>query len=48
MKGNAKVSRFQGAGTLVVNPTKLDNAYDEFVKLLGHLIKFKASTFENV
>ena len=36
MKGNAKAPRFQGAGTLVVNPTKLDNAYDEFVKLLGH------------
>lgn len=33
MKGNAKSPRFQGVGTLVINPTKLDNAYDEFVKL---------------
>ena len=33
MKGNAKAPRFQGAGTLVVNPTKLDDAYDAFVKL---------------
>lgn len=33
MKGKAKAPRFQGAGTFVVNPTKLDNAYDEFVKL---------------
>ena len=33
MNGNAKAPRFQGAGTLVVNPTKLDNAYDAFVKL---------------
>ena len=33
MKGNAKAPRFQGAGTLVVDPTKLDHAYDEFVKL---------------
>lgn len=23
----------QGVGTLVVNPTKLDNAYDAFIKL---------------
>ena len=33
MEGKAKAPRFQGAGTFVVNPTKLDNAYDEFVKL---------------
>ena len=33
MKGNTKAPRFQGAGTLVVNPTKLDDAYDAFVKL---------------
>lgn len=33
MKGNAKAPRFQGSGTLVVNPTKLDDAYDAFVKL---------------
>lgn len=29
----AKSPRFQGAGTSVVNPTKLDNALDELVKL---------------
>lgn len=29
----AKAPRFQGAGTSVVNPTKLDNAYDELLKL---------------
>ncbi len=29
----AKSPRFQGAGTSVVNPTKLDNAYDELLKL---------------
>ncbi len=29
----AKFPRFQGAGTSVVNPTKLDNAYDELLKL---------------
>lgn len=28
----AKSPRFQGAGTSVINPTKLDNAYDEFKK----------------
>lgn len=28
----AKSPRFQGAGTSVINPTKLDNAYDEFEK----------------
>ncbi len=28
----AKAPRFQGAGTSVVNPTKLDNAYDELLK----------------
>ena len=33
MKGNAKAPRFQGSGTLAVNPTKLDAAYDAFVKL---------------
>ena len=33
MKGNAKAPRFQGSGTLAVNPTKLDDAYDAFVKL---------------
>ena len=33
MEGKAKAPRFQCAGTFVVNPTKLDNAYDEFVKL---------------
>ena len=41
MKGKAKAPRFQGAGTFVVNPTKLDNAYDEFVKLgLGDYPKY--------
>lgn len=29
----AKAPRFQGAGSSVINPTKLDNAYDELVKL---------------
>lgn len=29
----AKSPRFQGAGTSVINPTMLDNAYDELVKL---------------
>ena len=29
----AKSPRFQGAGSSVINPTKLDNAYDELVKL---------------
>lgn len=29
----AKAPRFQGAGTSVVNPTKLDSAYDELLKL---------------
>lgn len=29
----AKAPRFQGAGSSVINPTKLDNAYDELSKL---------------
>lgn len=29
----AKAPRFQGAGSSVINPTKLDNAYDEMKKL---------------
>lgn len=29
----AKAPRFQGAGSSVINPTKLDNAYDELKKL---------------
>ncbi len=29
----AKAPRFQGAGSSVINPTMLDNAYDELVKL---------------
>ena len=29
----AKAPRFQGAGSSVINPTTLDNAYDELVKL---------------
>ena len=33
MKGKAKAPRFQGAGTFVVNPTNLDDAYDAFVTL---------------
>lgn len=33
----AKFPRFQGAGTSVVNPTKLDNAYDELSKLGIHI-----------
>ena len=33
MKENAKTTRLQGAGTSVVNPIKLDNAYDALVKL---------------
>ena len=33
MKGNAKAPRFQGAGTLVVNPTKHEDTNDAFVKL---------------
>ena len=33
MKGKAKAPRFQFFFIFVVNPTKLDNAYDEFVKL---------------
>lgn len=33
MKENAKTTRLQGADTSVVNPIKLDNAYDALVKL---------------
>lgn len=33
MNENARTTRLQGAGTSVVNPIKLDNAYDAFVKL---------------
>jgi len=31
----AKVPRYQGAGSSLINPTRLDNLYDEMCKLLG-------------
>lgn len=31
----AKLPRYQGAGSSQVNPTRLDNAYDELLRLLG-------------
>ena len=33
MKENARTTRLQGADTSVVNPIRLDNAYDALVKL---------------
>jgi beta-glucosidase len=44
LKANAKIAlvgrfakhpRYQGAGSSIMNPTRLDNLYDELVKLLG-------------
>ena len=31
----ARTPRYQGAGSSLVNPTRLDNAYDEMVRLVG-------------
>ncbi|MCK4898480.1 MAG: glycoside hydrolase family 3 C-terminal domain-containing protein [Anaerolineales bacterium] len=31
----AKTPRYQGSGSSLINPTQLDNIYDEFVKLVG-------------
>jgi beta-glucosidase len=31
----AKIPRYQGAGSSLINPTRLDNVYDEMVKLVG-------------
>jgi beta-glucosidase len=31
----AKTPRYQGAGSSLINPTRLDNVYDEMVKLVG-------------
>ncbi len=31
----AKIPRYQGAGSSLMNPTRLDNLYDEMVKLVG-------------
>jgi beta-glucosidase len=33
--GFAKSPRYQGAGSSLINPTRLDNLYDEIIKLVG-------------
>ncbi len=37
--GFAKISRYQGGGSSHINPTKIDNAHDEMVKIAGNSIK---------
>lgn len=37
--GFAKIPRYQGGGSSHINPTKIDNAYDEMVKIAGNSVK---------
>ena len=39
--GFAKISRYQGGGSSHINPIKIDNAYDEMVKIAGNSVKIK-------
>jgi len=37
----AKTPRYQGGGSSHINPIKIDNAYDEMVKIAGNSVKIK-------
>jgi len=37
----AKTPRYQGGGSSHINPTKIDNTYDEVVKIAGNSVKIK-------
>jgi beta-glucosidase len=39
--GFAKISRYQGGGSSHINPTKIENAYDEMLKIAGNNVRIR-------
>ncbi|HZK11706.1 MAG TPA: glycoside hydrolase family 3 C-terminal domain-containing protein, partial [Atribacterota bacterium] len=39
--GFAKISRYQGGGSSHINPTKIDNTYDEMIKITGNKVRIR-------